>query len=230
MGRRNVSFRRGESLVPTGGLAPRVLRNGNILAGPAIVEQLDATTVIPPGGWARLIPMATSSWSNVEEARDTDPNPAADCRISRSCGRRDAAQQSRRAHGGDAPSVGALGLLDPDARVARLLVLDHRCAGELSPAMPRTSCTRRRTVLVHSVLEKWGRDGIHEGDVIVANHPYLASVPHTPDLAVVVPVFADGELVAFSCTIAHKPDFGGAVPGSTDQQVDQSIKRVSCCR
>ncbi len=68
--------------------------------------------------------------------------------------------------------------------------------------------------LVKSVLEKWGCEGIHEGDVIIANHPYLASVPHTPDLAVVVPVFADGELVAFSCTIAHKPDFGGAVPGS----------------
>jgi N-methylhydantoinase B len=68
--------------------------------------------------------------------------------------------------------------------------------------------------LVQSILEKWGREGIREGDVIVANHPYLASVPHTPDLAVAVPVFVDSELIGFSCTIAHKPDFGGAVPGS----------------
>ena len=34
-------------------------------------------------------------------------------------------------------------------------------------------------------------------------------------MAFVAPVFADGEIVAFSGSIAHKADVGGAVPGST---------------
>jgi N-methylhydantoinase B len=68
--------------------------------------------------------------------------------------------------------------------------------------------------IVRNTLAKFGRDGLREGDVIVTNHPYLGGVPHTPDLAVVVPVFLADELIAFSCSIAHKPDFGGAVPGS----------------
>jgi N-methylhydantoinase A/oxoprolinase/acetone carboxylase beta subunit len=32
------------------------LRSGNVIAGPAIVEQLDSTTVVPPGATARVLP------------------------------------------------------------------------------------------------------------------------------------------------------------------------------
>ncbi|HUY06868.1 MAG TPA: hydantoinase B/oxoprolinase family protein [Acidimicrobiales bacterium] len=52
------------------------------------------------------------------------------------------------------------------------------------------------------------------GDIYLSNHPYEASIPHTPDLGVVVPAFCDGVLVGFGCSIAHKPDFGGSVVGS----------------
>ena len=53
---RQVSFRRGESLAPTGIYRRELLRYGNELAGPAIVEQLDATTVIPPGWLGTIDP------------------------------------------------------------------------------------------------------------------------------------------------------------------------------
>ena len=46
---RQVSFRRGENSVSAGIWRRDLLRFGNTLSGPAIVEQLDATTVIPPG-------------------------------------------------------------------------------------------------------------------------------------------------------------------------------------
>jgi N-methylhydantoinase B len=36
-----------------------------------------------------------------------------------------------------------------------------------------------------------------------------------PDVAIVTPVFLKGEIIAFSCSIAHKPDVGGLVPGSS---------------
>ncbi|MCL6561861.1 MAG: hydantoinase B/oxoprolinase family protein [Firmicutes bacterium] len=52
------------------------------------------------------------------------------------------------------------------------------------------------------------------GDAFVTNHPYLAGVTHSIDMAVASPVFIDGELVAFCASIAHKSDLGGMVPGT----------------
>jgi N-methylhydantoinase B len=70
--------------------------------------------------------------------------------------------------------------------------------------------------LVGRILETYGKDGaINEGDVFVSNHPYEGGLPHVSDMAFVAPVFADGKIVAFSGSIAHKADVGGAVPGST---------------
>jgi N-methylhydantoinase B len=56
---------------------------------------------------------------------------------------------------------------------------------------------------------------IREGDVFVSNHPYEGGLPHVSDMAFVAPVFADGALVAFAGSIAHKADVGGTVAGST---------------
>jgi N-methylhydantoinase B len=69
--------------------------------------------------------------------------------------------------------------------------------------------------LVGRILELYGEDGIRNGDVFVSNHPYEAGMPHVSDMAFIAPVFADGRIVAFSGSIAHKADVGGMVPGST---------------
>ena len=70
--------------------------------------------------------------------------------------------------------------------------------------------------LVGRILETYGKAGaINEGDVFVSNHPYEGGLPHVSDMAFVAPVFADGKIVAFAGSIAHKADVGGAVPGST---------------
>lgn len=52
----------------------------------------------------------------------------------------------------------------------------------------------------------------YEGDVVVHNHPYYGS-SHTPDLAIVVPVFLEGRLVGFAGNTAHHVDIGAATPG-----------------
>jgi N-methylhydantoinase B len=70
--------------------------------------------------------------------------------------------------------------------------------------------------LVGRILELHGPDGgIREGDVFVSNHPYEGGLPHVSDMAFVAPVFADGVIVAFAGSIAHKADVGGTVAGST---------------
>jgi N-methylhydantoinase B len=61
-----------------------------------------------------------------------------------------------------------------------------------------------------------GENGsIQDGDVFVSNHPYEGGLPHVSDMAFVAPVFADGAIVAFAGSIAHKADLGGTVAGST---------------
>jgi N-methylhydantoinase B len=67
--------------------------------------------------------------------------------------------------------------------------------------------------LMECVLEKYG-DNIKEGDIFVANDPHTAGGTHLPDINYAMPVFIDGELIAFICNIAHHADIGGMVPGS----------------
>ncbi len=50
------------------------------------------------------------------------------------------------------------------------------------------------------------------GDCVVQNHPYYGA-SHSPDIAVIMPIFYDGELVGFSGNTAHHVDIGAATPG-----------------
>ena len=65
---------------------------------------------------------------------------------------------------------------------------------------------------IKSGLETIGPENLAEGDVILANDPYTTGT-HISDTAVYVPIFHEGELVAFSVNMAHWADMGGMVPG-----------------
>jgi N-methylhydantoinase B len=82
--------------------------------------------------------------------------------------------------------------------------------------------------LVGRILELYGGHGrdrtIAEGDVFVSNHPYEGGLPHVSDMAFVAPVFAEGEIVAFAGSIAHKADVGGAVAGSTSANATEMFQ------
>ena len=67
--------------------------------------------------------------------------------------------------------------------------------------------------LMECLLARFDGD-IRDGDLFVANDPHVAGGTHLPDINMAMPVFFDGDLVAFLCNIAHHADVGGAVPGS----------------
>jgi N-methylhydantoinase B len=67
---------------------------------------------------------------------------------------------------------------------------------------------------VRAALEKFGRDGLRPGDVIATNDPYTGGGTHLSDVTLVVPIFHDGELVAFATSKAHWTEVGGKDPGS----------------
>ncbi len=59
-----------------------------------------------------------------------------------------------------------------------------------------------------STLAPW-----QEGDIAIVNDPYLGGT-HLPDVTLVAPVFAGGELIGFVANRAHHADIGGMSAGS----------------
>jgi 5-oxoprolinase (ATP-hydrolysing) len=72
--------------------------------------------------------------------------------------------------------------------------------------------------IVKNVVKLLG-DDIHAGDVILHNDPYLGAT-HSPDVAIVIPIFSDGMLAGFAGASAHLLDIGGAYPGLAIDLVD----------
>ena len=68
---------------------------------------------------------------------------------------------------------------------------------------------------VQALLQKFSQLGdVAPGDVFITNDPYRGGVTHLNDLVLAMPVFAGGELIAWTANIAHNSDVGGMAPGS----------------
>ena len=57
-------------------------------------------------------------------------------------------------------------------------------------------------------LERYPKDDLHDGDVIVLNDPYMGGT-HTPDVTFTAPIFHEGELLGYAVSRAHWTDVGG---------------------
>jgi N-methylhydantoinase B len=68
---------------------------------------------------------------------------------------------------------------------------------------------------INEMMEAW-EHGIYEGDVILTSDPFKcsASISHTNDWLILVPIFHSGELVGWSSQFGHMMDAGGRLPGS----------------
>jgi N-methylhydantoinase B len=68
---------------------------------------------------------------------------------------------------------------------------------------------------VKRIIEKNREPGsIEPGDIFSTNDPFNGGVTHLNDVVVLMPIFADQEIVAWSANIAHWNDIGGMIPGS----------------
>jgi len=62
---------------------------------------------------------------------------------------------------------------------------------------------------VQRILELHKPEEIQAGDIYVTNDPYYGGVTHLNDVVLVMPVFAEERLVAWTANIAHWNDIGG---------------------
>ena len=95
----------------------------------------------------------------------------------------------------------ATGLTDAEAR---LLTQGNGVAGFIGVL----------TYSVRSVLDKFGKEGLAPGDIVMTNDPYGGGGTHLSDVCLVMPIFHRGELVAFAANKAHWTEVGGMAPGS----------------
>ncbi|MBL8336293.1 MAG: hydantoinase B/oxoprolinase family protein [Rhodoferax sp.] len=68
--------------------------------------------------------------------------------------------------------------------------------------------------MMKALLAKVDAAALQDGDIFVANDPFVAGGTHLPDLNMAMPIFHAGTPIAFVCNIAHHADFGGMSAGS----------------
>jgi N-methylhydantoinase B len=75
---------------------------------------------------------------------------------------------------------------------------------------------RSYSAMPNAVVRDFPPRTMRPGDVYLMNDTYLTegSIGHLPDLCSTVPVFHDGEVVAYIQAFGHHDDIGGRVPGS----------------
>ena len=66
------------------------------------------------------------------------------------------------------------------------------------------------------------------GDVFLFNDPYTAGGQHLPDMYVIKPIFHDGAIEGWACTMAHHCDVGGIAPGSTAMHATEIFQEGLC--
>jgi N-methylhydantoinase B len=75
---------------------------------------------------------------------------------------------------------------------------------------------RSYSAMPQAVIRDYPPETMNPGDVFLMNDTYLTEgcIGHLPDLCSTVPVFHDGEVVAYIQAFGHHDDIGGRVPGS----------------
>jgi N-methylhydantoinase B/oxoprolinase/acetone carboxylase alpha subunit len=64
--------------------------------------------------------------------------------------------------------------------------------------------------VVKHLLQKFPRAQMQPGDIFLTNDPWLCA-GHTPDIAIVTPIFAAGQVIGFVGNVANTSDIGGAL-------------------
>ncbi|HEX7660361.1 MAG TPA: hydantoinase B/oxoprolinase family protein, partial [Pseudonocardiaceae bacterium] len=80
-------------------------------------------------------------------------------------------------------------------------------------------------------INKYWRDeptvGVHEGDAFIHNDARFGNI-HNTDQSIIVPVFYDGELIAWVATVVHEGENGakepGGMPSSSESAFDDGLR------
>ncbi|WP_428537417.1 hydantoinase B/oxoprolinase family protein [Rhodopila sp.] len=209
----HVTIFTGDAALQTPVLERTSLLAGDHIAGPALVREANATTVIEPGWTAEVTALDHMI------LRRTEALPS---RVSADSERPDPVllELFNNLFMNVAEQTGAV-LQNTSMSVNIKERLDFSCAifdadGNLVANAPHVPVhlgamgESVRTVLDHR------RDSLKPGDVVALNNPFNGGT-HLPDITVITPVFdeAGNDILFFVGSRGHHADVGGITPGST---------------
>jgi 5-oxoprolinase (ATP-hydrolysing) len=193
------------------------LAPGARIAGPAIIEEREATTIIPPGDTASVGATGTLA-IDIGLAATPSARVTADTPIEQAAALIEADSVSLEIMWSRLVTVveemwhticrTAFSLIVSEAQDFACDLLDAQgdSLAHSPRAMPVFNLTLPRAV--KALLEKFPPETLKPGDVLVTNDPWLCA-GHLFDIAVVTPVFRAGALVALTGTVGHVGDIGG---------------------
>jgi 5-oxoprolinase (ATP-hydrolysing) len=216
-GQRPVWFPESSGFVETPVYDRYALRPGDHLAGPAIIEEDEATTVIPPGDDVTV----DARGSLLIAVQPVVPPSAL---------------ETAAAAPGSAVARLEADPIGLEIMWSRLITISEECwltvirtafsliigeaqdfgceildaAGQSLAHSPRAMPVFNITLMaaVNSLLQEYPPETLAPGDVLITNDPWLCA-GHLFDIAVVTPVFREGRLVALIGAIGHVSDIGG---------------------
>jgi 5-oxoprolinase (ATP-hydrolysing) len=193
------------------------LAPGDTLAGPAIIEEREATTIVAPGDSVAVDATGTLriavAVAPPAAARITPSTPLAEARALI-----EADPVSLEIMWARLVTVveemwhtivrTAFSLIVSEAQdfATDLLDPDGESLAHSPRAMPVFNLTV--PIAVKALLAKFPPATLRPGDVLITNDPWLCA-GHLFDIAVVTPVFREGRLVALTATVGHVGDIGG---------------------
>ncbi len=190
---------------------------GTNIAGPAIIEEREATTVIPPGDSATVDASGTLAIS-IGIAAAPAARVTAETPVEEAAALIEADPVSLEIMWSRLVTVveemwqticrTAFSLIVSEAQDFACDLLDAQgdSLAHSPRAMPVFNLTLPRAV--KALLQKFPPETLQPGDVLVTNDPWLCA-GHLFDIAVVTPVFRHGALVALTGTVGHVGDIGG---------------------
>jgi 5-oxoprolinase (ATP-hydrolysing) len=179
----------------------RGLQPGDRVEGPAIITQVDSTTVVLPGHVAEVDPhhnLLITPPAAAGRSRQADSPIVVDII-------ENALKNVRR---------------EMDAVVFRAAM--STVIREEHDSFPLVTDEQGRMVAgqfgwqLDEFFDHYPKERMEPGDVLILNDPYLCggAIQHTPDMLVLRPLFFKDELVGFASQLGNLMDIGGAVPGS----------------
>jgi 5-oxoprolinase (ATP-hydrolysing)/N-methylhydantoinase A len=193
------------------------LTNGDLIQGPAIIEEREATTIIPPGDSVRV-----DEGGNLRIAVASAPIPDAvvtrDMPMDQAIARIEADPIALEIMWSRLVTVveemwltvcrTAFSLIISEAQDFACELLDPN--GETLAHSPRAMPVFNLTVqrAAKALLQKFPPETLVPGDVLVTNDPWLCA-GHLHDIAIATPVFKDGRMVALMTCVGHVSDIGG---------------------
>jgi 5-oxoprolinase (ATP-hydrolysing) len=203
------------------------LRPGDRVDGPAVIEEVESTTVVPPGDYATIddqlnlrltigktriaAPMASDKTDVAATVRRIEADPIG---LEIMWGRLvNIADESW-----DVVCRTAFSLIISDAQDFSIGLFDRD--GQIMVHSPRAQpvfnlCLPRA---IAAILERFPSGQLSPGDVLITNDPWLAS-GHLYDVALVTPVFRNGKVVGHIGAIGHVTDIGGTRDHAMAQEI-----------